>query len=357
MKTYQSRFRPEIDALAGYQPGEQPRMTNLVKLNTNENPYPPSPRVAEALRDFDSASLRRYSDPDSTALRTAIAERWGVGPERVIAGNGSDDILTMVFRGFTAPDRPFACPDPTYSLYPVLAAMQGAPVIRVPLDRPGFTLPADFADRVRGANLVALARPNAPTGNTFPIAAMRDLCERFAGAVLIDEAYADFADDDCAALLADYPNLIISRTFSKSYSLAGMRLGYAVSSPEIITGLFKLKDSYNLDAVTQAVGLAAYQDQAYLRENVRRIRAERERVAGALAELGFEVNPSAANFLFAAPPDRNGEAYFRYLRNAAVIVRYFPGAVTGDYVRITIGKPDDMDRLLELTRTYLATLS
>ena len=164
MKTYQSRFRPEIDALAGYQPGEQPRMTNLVKLNTNENPYPPSPRVAEALRDFDSAALRRYSDPDSTALRAAIAERWGVGPERVIAGNGSDDILTMVFRGFTAPDRPFACPDPTYSLYPVLAAMQGAPVIRVPLDRPGFTLPADFADRIQGANLVALARPNAPFG-------------------------------------------------------------------------------------------------------------------------------------------------------------------------------------------------
>jgi len=354
MKPYRSCFRPEIEALAGYQPGEQPRMTNLIKLNTNENPYPPSPQVDEVLRHFDNDRLRRYSDPDSVALRTAIAEHWGVTPDRVIAGNGSDDILTMIFRSFTAPDLPFACPDPTYSLYPVLAAMQGAPVIRVPLDRPGFHLPADFADRVQGANLVALARPNAPTGNTFPMAAIRDLCEKCDGVVLIDEAYADFADDNCAGLLADYPNLIISRTFSKSYSLAGMRLGYAVSSPEIIAGMFKVKDSYNLDAVTQAAGRAAYLDQDYLRGNVQKIRQERDRLTAALTACGFEVNPSAANFVFAAPPDRDGEAYFRYLRQEAVIVRYFPGDVTGDYVRITIGTPADMDRLLELTRHYLA---
>jgi len=346
MKSY---FRPEIDALAGYTPGEQPRMRRLIKLNTNENPYPPSPRALEAMRAVPGEAMRRYPDPAADALCEAIARRFGVARDQVIAGNGSDDILTMVFRAFTDPVRPVAVLEPSYSLYPVLAAMQGAPVIRIPLAGDDFALPDDVLAQAAGANFLAVVRPNAPTGNAFPKPAVRALCAGFDGMVMIDEAYADFADDNCMDLVKEFPNLVVSRTFSKSYSFAGMRLGFAVSSPEVIFGLNKLKDSYNLDAVTQAAGLAAFEDAAYLADTVARIRRDRELLREGLLKLGFQVGKSEANFLFAAPPDGDGEGYFRYLRENAVIVRYFPGPVTGRYVRITVGTPEQNKELLDLT--------
>ena len=345
MKSY---FRPEIDALAGYAPGEQPKLQRLIKLNTNENPYPPSPKAMEAIRQISGESLRRYPDPAADALCNAVAARYGVERNQVIAGNGSDDILTMVFRAFTAPDKPVAVLEPSYSLYPVLAAMQGAPVIRIPLVGDDFALPEDILEQAEEANFLAIVRPNAPTGTLFPKEAMRKICTGFDGMVLIDEAYADFAPDNCMDLVNEFPNLVVSRTFSKSYAFAGMRLGYAVSSPEVIYGLNKLKDSYNVDAVTQAAGLAAFEDTAYLQETRDAICRDRAILTAELQKLGFATVPSEANFLFTAPPDGDGDGFFRYLRENAVIVRYFPGPVTGRYVRITIGTPEQNAELLEL---------
>lgn len=351
MKSY---FRPEIDAMSGYVPGEQPKMADLVKLNTNENPYPPSPKVREVLEKFSYERLRRYPDPLADALRDAIAAEFGVKRENVIAGNGSDDILTMAFRCFTAPDRPLACLNPTYSLYPELAKMQGAPVIRIALDpAEDFAMPENLLEQAKKANLLIITRPNAPTGNSFPLDFMREICRNFDGVVLFDEAYADFADDNCMEFAKTFDNVLVSRTFSKSYSLAGLRLGFAVGNAALIHGMFKVKDSYNLDMLTQEIARAAFADQRYMKENAARIRATRGELAESLRALGFSVVPSQTNFLFAAPPDGDGQRCFLKLREAAVIVRYFSGPVTGRYVRITIGTPEEMARLLAvLTPLY-----
>ena len=347
MKSY---FRPAIDAIAGYTPGEQPKIDNLIKLNTNENPYPPSPAVAEALRGMDFERLRRYPDPTADALRDAIAAHWGVKRENVICGNGSDDLLTMIFRSFTSPELPVAVLDPSYSLYPMLAAMQEAPVIRIPLAQGNFELEVDLAEAAEGANLAMLTRPNAPTGNALPRETVEKFCRDFDGVVVIDEAYADFADDDCTEFASKFDNVLVMRTFSKSYSLAGVRLGYAIGAPGLIDGLMKLKDSYNLDMLTQTVGLAAFADQPTLRKHVAAIRATRARLAEELEKLGFRVVPSQANFLFVSPPGGDAARVFAELRKNAVIVRYFPGEVTGNYLRITVGTDAETDRLLELLR-------
>ena len=345
-----SHFRPAIDALAGYTPGEQPKMQQLVKLNTNENPYPPSPRIAEALREFALDNLHRYPDPTADALRDDIAARNNVKRENVICGNGSDDLLTMIFRSFTDPKRPVAVLDPSYSLYPVLAAMQEAPVIRMPLDPRTFELTKPLAELARGANLVMLTRPNAPTGNSLPREEVERFCADFDGIVAIDEAYADFADDNCMEFAAKYDNVIVLRTFSKSYSLAGLRLGYAVGNAVLIDGLMKLKDSYNVDMLTQVVGRAAFNDTATLAAHTAAIRATKARLAAELAKLGFAIIPSQSNFLFVSPPDGDGEKVFAELRRHAVIVRYFKGPVTGRFVRITVGTDAEIDRLLEVLR-------
>jgi len=345
-----SNFRPAIDALAGYTPGEQPKMNRLVKLNTNENPYPPSPRIAEALGAFSLENLHRYPDPTADALRDDIAARCGVKRENVICGNGSDDLLTMIFRAFTDPERPVAVLDPSYSLYPVLAAMQEAPVIRMPLDPETFELKRPLAELAKGANLVMLTRPNAPTGNSLPREEVESFCAGFDGIVAIDEAYADFADDNCMEFAAKYDNVLVLRTFSKSYSLAGLRLGYAVGDAVLIDGLMKLKDSYNVDMLTQVVGRAAFADTETLAAHTSAIRATKARLAAELKKLGFTIIPSQSNFLFASPADGDGERVFAGLRRHAVIVRYFPGKVTGRFIRITVGTDAEIDRLLEALR-------
>ncbi len=343
-----SYFRPEIDAMAGYVPGEQPKIANLVKLNTNENPYPPSPLVKEALADLDYDMLRRYPDPTALKLRTMIAGLYALETENIIIGNGSDDILTMIFRAFTDRDRSMAMFDPSYSLYQELAAMQGAAVVKVKLTDRDFALPQDIMQQISGCNLLMLTRPNAPTGTLVPLDEVRNICRNFDGIVVIDEAYGDFAPDNCMMLVKEFSNVIVMRTFSKSYSLAGIRLGYAAAGKEVISGLMKLKDSYNIDRLAQLVGEAAFQDQKSLAENCRKVCEDRAKLKSALENIGFEIPESAANFLFAMPPDRDGERAFRYLRENAVIVRYFPGAVTGRYIRITIGTPAENSRLLTL---------
>lgn len=344
-----SYFRAEIDALEGYAPGEQPKFTNLVKLNTNENPWPPSPAVEKAWREMDWKRLNRYPDPCADKLRDAFASANGVKRENVIVGNGSDDLLTMIFRAFTSPELPVAIPDPTYSLYPVLAAMQGAKVIKIALDEEkNFDLPADFLAQAEGANLLIFPRPNAPTGNAFAKEDVRRLCREFNGIVVIDEAYGDFSADNCMEFASLFPNVLVMRTMSKSYGLAGLRLGYAVGAKELIDGLMKLKDSYNVDMISQVIAEAAFSDRAYFNARCEEIKAQRTLLASQLEKLNFKIIPSEANFLFVSPPDGDGERCFKLLRESAVVVRYFPKAAGGKYVRITIGTPDECARLMDV---------
>ncbi len=344
-----SYFRPAVDAMSGYVPGEQPKINNLVKINTNENPYPPAPGVFETIHDFATDRLRLYPQPLADIARTTIAELNGVDLNMVIAGNGSDDILNIAIRCFCDAERPIACFNPSYSLYPVLAQMQEAEVIRISLT-PDFQLPADTLAQAAKANLLIIARPNAPTGNAFPMAEIRRIISGFDGIVLVDEAYGDFADDNCMALVKEYDNLIVSRTMSKSYSLAGIRFGYAVAQPELIDGMMKIKDSYNVDMLTQYIVKAAMSDQDYLAQTRSAILKTRARLADELRKLGFEYVPSQANFLFAQPPDLDGKRFFDELRANAILVRYFPGQVTGSYVRISIGTDEEIDKLLTVAR-------
>jgi len=345
MKSY---FRPEIDAIAGYAPGEQPKMSNLIKLNTNENPYPPSPEVLKVLHNFDPARLRRYPDPTADGLRDIFAASVNMKRENVIIGNGSDDLLTMIFRAFTDKDRSVAVFEPTYSLYPVLAAMQGAEVTRIALDKENFSYPDNAVELAGDANLLIITRPNAPTGNCADKELVRNICRNFDGIVLIDEAYSDFAADNCSEFAAEFDNVLVMRTFSKGSSMAGLRLGYAFGNKILIDGLMKLKDSYNVDMLSQELAKANFLDVQYRAECTAKIIADREKLTGELQKLGFKVIPSQANFLFASPPDGDGAGAFAALREEAVIVRYFPGEITGKYLRITIGTPEENARLLEV---------
>jgi histidinol-phosphate aminotransferase len=343
-------FRSAIAAMDGYVPGEQPKDKQYVKLNTNENPYPPSPKVAAALKKISPADFRRYADPVSDALRETAAEVFGVTRAWILAGNGSDDILTIAVRSFVDQGGSIATLDPAYSLYPVLADIQGAKTVRVPLTG-DYALPEDLLSKVNGADILFITRPNAPTGHLYPLYVIEEICEKFDGIVFIDEAYADFSEDNCLHLVRRFDNVIVSRSMSKSYALAGLRLGFAVATPTLIEGMMKVKDSYNINAVSQYLGAAALRDQDYLKKTVGRIIATRRRVFNALADLGFEVVPSDANFLFANPPACiTAKNLFERLREAGILVRYFAHAPnTREHVRVTIGTDDEMDKFLTAT--------
>ncbi len=350
-----SRFRPAIDAMEGYVPGEQPKDRRYVKLNTNENPYPPSPKVEEALRSLDVKTLCRYPDPVSTSLRDAAAELFDLDREWILAGNGSDDILTIAVRCFAQKDMPIASMDPSYSLYPILADIQDAPIRLIALDEQ-FQLPKDLLEQLEGCNLFFLTRPNAPTGIAYPMEQVRAICAGFDGIVFIDEAYVDFADDHCAALVKEYDNVIVCRTVSKSYSLANVRLGFAVANPELIAGMMKVKDSYNVSGLTQALAEAALRDQDYLNQSVQRIKTTRDRVARGLNELDFQVLDSQTNFLFAKPPC-DAAALFDGLKRNGVLVRYFSAEHTREWLRITVGTEDEMNEFLRMTKNLLKEMS
>jgi histidinol-phosphate aminotransferase len=337
-------IRKSVRDLLAYTPGEQPRRAGLVKLNTNENPYPPSPRVNEVLAGLDVTSLRLYPDPVSLELRTVIADLHGVTPSQVFVGNGSDEILALCTRAFVEDDGSIGYFDPSYSLYPVLAAIRNVPGVACALtDR--FEWPASGPGP---ASLFFLANPNAPTSMLFPKARVRAFCESFPGVVLIDEAYVDFARESCADLAVTLPNVVVMRTLSKSYSLAGIRLGYVIGPVMLVEALFKIKDSYNIDRITQIVATAAVRDQAHMRGNAERIKATRVRLAGALERRGFTVCPSETNFLWVRPAQRQAADVFEALKAEGVLIRYFPGHRTGDYLRITVGSDVEIDRLLEV---------
>jgi histidinol-phosphate aminotransferase len=337
--------RQSIRVLDGYVPGEQPSAgARVVKLNTNECPYPPSPRVLEALRTLGADALRRYPQPMADDFRAAASRALGVPADAVLAGNGSDDILTIATRTFLAPGDALAYPTPTYSLYPVLARLQDARIAEVPW-ADGWVLPID-ALVAAGARAIYLANPNAPSGTAVPVAAVEELARRFDGALLVDEAYVDFADTNCLELALRLPNVVVSRTLSKSYALAGVRFGFAVASPDVVREMAKVKDSYNCDAVSIAAASAAITDQKYARGLWSKIRSERRRLTRLLEERGWQVLPSQANFVLATVPGgKAGETQIG-LKLRGVLVRYFDAPGLRDKLRITVGSATDTDALI-----------
>jgi histidinol-phosphate aminotransferase len=339
-----SLIRKSVRTLEAYTPGEQLRRPGLIKLNTNENPYPPSPWVTEALAALPVETLRLYPDPASTGLRQAIADLHEVGLDQVFAGNGSDEILALCTRAFVEDDGAIGYFMPSYSLYPVLAAIRAVPGVACGLTD-SFEWPARDPEP---ASLFFLANPNAPTSMLFPKAKVSAFCSRFSGVVLVDEAYVDFARESCMDLAKTMPNVLVMRTLSKSYSLAGLRCGYVVGPEPLISALFKIKDSYNLNRLTQVAATAALKDQATMRDNAERIKATRQRLSAELEGLGFTVCPSEANFLWAKPAGQAASVLFEALKAEGILIRHFPGERTGDYVRITVGTDEDVDRLLQV---------
>jgi histidinol-phosphate aminotransferase len=343
--------------MPGYTPGEQ--VADLVKLNTNEGAYPPSPRVMSVLARLSDESLRLYPDPVSVRLRETAAARYGVSAQNVLAGNGSDDCLTILYRGFLDPDERIACPWPTYGLYDTLASLQGAELVRLPFRQVGrrFELPDDLG-RQR-AKLIILANPNNPSATLVPVDELRRLCDAVAGSAIlaVDEAYVDFAlgagiDASMLPYLNEHPNLVVLRTFSKSYSLAGARLGLLFASAAIIEMLNKVKDSYNVNAITQALGIAALEDGAYHAECVRRTLDERARLERELAAMGLAWPESAANFLLVEIGAR-AEGVYRALKQQGLLVRWWSAAELRTKIRISVGKPEENERVLAALKAAL----
>ena len=351
--------RDNIRRMAGYGYGEQPADPNVVKLNTNENPYPPSPRVAAALAAFDVAGLRRYPPADARAFREMAAERFGLAPEQVLATNGGDEALRLAVTTFVDPGATFAMATPCYSLYEVLAQVQACRIEAVPMAE-DWTLPHGFAGAVNGrrARLTCIVNPHAPSGSLTPVDALERLAANIDGVLLIDEAYVDFVDPvlrhDATPLLREFDNLLLLRTLSKGYAVAGLRFGFLLGAPTLLEPIAeKTRDSYNTNAVSQCLALAAFGDRAYAETTWRSVRSERERLRGALTALGFGVPPSQTNFLL-ADAGRNAGAIHQGLRERGVLVRHFDAGRLATALRITVGTPQQNDALLRALEAALA---
>ncbi|MHC4787790.1 MAG: histidinol-phosphate transaminase [Planctomycetota bacterium] len=345
-------FRENIERMKGYEPGFQPREPGFIKLNTNENPYPPSPRVAEAIRDASGEGLRKYPDPMAQRFRQAAAEALGTVPERILCGNGSDDVLNVALRSFCGEGDAVAFPRPTYTLYETLARIQGARAVTVEFPE-DYSLPPALAQT--GARLTLLCNPNAPTGTVVRPAQLAELAEALEGVLLIDEAYVDFADQNCLDLVEAHGNVIVARSLSKSYSLAGLRCGYAVAQEPLIEGMTKVKDSYNQDALAIAGAAAAMSDQDWLARNVQQIRATRDRLTEELNRLGFHCWPSRANFVLArAPEGQDAGLLYRRLFERKILVRYFHAPRLDDCLRISVGTESETDALLSALQDIMA---
>lgn len=342
-----SYLRPDIASMAGYTPGEQPKVGEILKLNTNENPYPPSPAALEAIGSFATPRgaelLRRYPDPVGVDFCKAAAGALGVRPENIIIGNGSDDILTILTRAFVPQGGTIVSPTPSYLLYETLARLQGARFVTVPFTD-NWQLPDPWPQR--GASITFLPNPNSPSGTVLSLDSVRRLTEQLNGPLIIDEAYADFADGNALELVREGLPVVVTRTFSKGYGLAGLRFGFAVADPTLISHLVKVKDSYNCDAISLAAATAAISDQHWLLENRRLVLATRARLANELANLGFEVTPSHANFVWCRHPSHPAPPLYTALKNEGILVRlmHYPPHAPG--LRITVGTEVGTSRLL-----------
>ncbi len=331
-----SFFRKNIDSLEAYVPGEQPTAgERVIKLNTNENPYPPSPAAVKVLREIDADMLRRYPYPFAQHVREAAARLYGIPDDWVLVGNGNDELLTMIMRSAAEPGRRVVYPTPTYVLYRTLAQIQAAEIVEVPFDEE-YNLPADELTAADGA-VTLVASPNSPSGTSAANEQLAALASHLTGLLVIDEAYVDFADDGAIELVGKYDNVIILRTLSKGYSLAGLRLGFAVAHPAIIAGLSKVKDSYNVDALACAAGAAAIEDQDWKNANAEKVKASRTMLTADLKKMGFKVWPSQANFLLVRPPGGEAKRIYQDLKAQGILVRYFKSEPLADKLRITVG--------------------
>jgi histidinol-phosphate aminotransferase len=344
-----SRFwSPIVSRLHPYVPGEQPSDPNLVKLNTNENPYGPSPRALEVLRAEASERLRLYPNAESDQLRAAIAARHRLSPEHVFLGNGSDEVLAHAFHALFQHGTPLLFPDVTYSFYPTYCELYGIPHRTIPV-RADFTIdPAAYEGQGEHAGII-FANPNAPTSRALPLAEVERIVRASDHVVLVDEAYVDFGGESALPLVERYENLLVVQTFSKSRSLAGLRIGFAVGQPHLIEALVRVKNSFNsypLDRLAQAAGLAALEDEAWFEDTRHKVMQTRGELAAKLTARGFEVLPSAANFVFARHPERSAESLAQALRAKGVLVRYFKKPRIEQFLRITVGRPDQCEALL-----------
>ena len=347
-------FLDKLRKIDPYVPGEQPKTASIIKLNANENPYPPAPGVAEVLRTFDTAKLAVYPDANAKALKTAVADRFGLRPAQVFLGNGSDDVLALAFQSFFCSDKPILYPDITYSFYPVWCDLFRIPYETMPLDEDFCVNVRDY-DKPNGG--IVLPNPNAPTGRGVSLDFLEDLLQHNQDCVvIIDEAYVDFGAQSAVPLLDKYENLLIVQTTSKSRSLAGMRIGYALGSETLISTLEAVKNSYNsytMDAVALAVGEASIRDEAYFQDTCRKVAATRDRSADELRALGFTVLPSLTNFLFVTHPEKKAPDIFAALREKGIFIRYFKLPRIDNYLRITVGTDEQMDKLLAALKEIL----
>ncbi len=341
--------------LVPYVPGEQPKENNLIKLNTNENPYPPSPVVSEKIKSFNTDNLRLYPNSDGEALKKAVADYYRISEEEVFPGNGSDEVLALIFKTFFDEKSYIAFPDITYSFYPVYCNLFQIPFVKVPL-KEDFTI--DFDSYPENATAIVFANPNAPTGLYIENGIIENLLiDRPDTLIVVDEAYIDFGGESCVSLISKYDNLLVVQTLSKSRSLAGLRVGFAMGNSSLIEGLKRVKDSFNsypLDTLAQVAGEAALRDNDYFMQTRRRIIKTREWVKSELKSLGLIVTDSMANFLFVQIPGISGPEALTRLRQHGILVRNFGIDRISDYIRITVGTDEDMRKVVECIRLIMA---
>lgn len=347
-------WEDNVRKVVPYTPGEQPKIKNIIKLNTNENPYPPAPGVVEALKNMDVSDYRKYPDPSCTKLVDAIASFYSVDPEKVFVGVGSDDVLAMAFLTFFNSDKNILFPDITYSFYDVWADLYRIPYTQVPL-KDDFTIdPEDYYVENGG---VVIANPNAPTGVALPLSAIEEIVRKNSDViVIVDEAYVDFGGESALPLIDKYDNLLVVQTFSKSRSMAGMRIGYAFGCKKLIKYLYDVKfsfNSYTMNMPSIELGAAAIADKDYFDKTRSMVIATRERAKKELKDLGFEFGDSMTNFIFAKHPDKHGKDIFDYLRQNGIIVRRFDLPRISEYLRISIGTDEEMDELIRVLREFL----
>src|SRR5690554_3413407 len=345
-----SRFwSPLVHQLTPYVPGEQPKIPNLTKLNTNESPYGPSPKVYEAIKQATNDTLRLYPDPQAQDLKQALADYTGLPANHIFVGNGSDEVLALAYQTLLKQDKPLLFPDISYSFYPVYCKMYQVDYEQIPLDE-NFKI--NLVDYQRPNGGIIFPNPNAPTGIALPLGEIRQLLDNNPeSVVLVDEAYVDFGAESAVSLVKDYPNLLVTQTFSKSWALAGLRVGFAVGQPELIEALIRVKDSFNsypLDRLALAGAKAAVEDQDYFKSTCNKVITSREKLTQALSQLGFDVLPSSANFVFARHPQHEGAWLAQKLREKALLVRHFNQPRISSFLRITLGTEEQNTLLIQL---------
>lgn len=348
-----SYFLKNIEKMSGYTPGEQPKDGIYIKLNTNENPYSPSSKVLNAIKEATNESLRLYPDPVATQARIKIAEILGTKSDRIMAGNGSDDLLTIIIRSFAGPGDKVVFPYPSYMLYNTLAELQNGIACAVDFTEE-YSLPDEFI--VKGAKVTFIANPNSPSGTMIPPGKISQIASTVDGVLVVDEAYADFAEDNCLRLTEKHNNVLILRTLSKSYSLAGIRLGFCIAHESLIQGMLKVKDSYNVDRLSIAAVVAALDDQEGMKANTQKIKETRQHLTQSLQNLGFFVYPSSTNFVLArCRKGVSAHHLYQSLKSRKILVRYFNLRRLDDCLRITIGTREEIDTLLKHLTELVST--